>query len=286
MSDFVTFGDTDGTLGDRVRAGDQDLTSPLPPGLANYNLVRITGDALVLTDRAEGGDDSIRTGFGANNLLVGDARRMEERSLGGDDTIGSSAGFNNSLFGDAEEMMDRARGGDDVLDAPSPAATRTAATSFLYGDAGLLMGRAQGGDDTLSGAVGFEGSTARLYGDGFALLDESQGGNDRLVSRSTRNDEMWGDAYSVAEGAGTGRDTFVFGVSVGRDQINDFRQGEDLIDLTAFSGSGIGSFQALAPRIIEQADGTLITLDIDGGVGNSVFVAGVTGLGAADFLLG
>jgi hypothetical protein len=286
MSDYVTFGDTTGTLGDRVRAGDQDLVTPTSTGPSNFNSARVTGDADVLTDRAEGGDDRISSAQTVNNVLTGDARLMDGRSLGGDDTISSSSGFINTLHGDAIEMRDRADGGDDVLDAPAPFGARTVATSDLYGDAYLLSGRAQGGDDTLGGAVGFEGSTARLYGDGFELRDDAQGGNDRLVSRSFNNDEMWGDAYLVGEGAGTGRDVFAFGVFNGRDQINDFRQGEDLIDLTAFAVQAIGSFEALLPCIIEQADGTLITLDVGAGSGNSVFVAGVTGLAAGDFLFG
>ncbi len=75
-------------------------------------------------------------------------------------------------------------------------------------------------------------------------------------------------------------------MSNGRVPTNDLRQGEDLIDLTTFAARRIGRFEAVSSRTIEQADGTVITPDVGTGGGTSVFVAGVTGLGAADFLLG
>jgi hypothetical protein len=284
MSIYIDYGDGSSTLRGRDVAGDQVLVGPTPGEGSSFDEVRITGDVNVLTDRTVGGDDRISSPFANTNVLTGDAQFLGGRSQGGDDTITASSGFNNTLYGDGVQLLARAEGGDDVLDAPGPGAARASASSDLYGDAFLLADRAQGGDDTLGGAVGFEGSTARLYGDGFELRDEAQGGNDRLVSRSFRNDEMWGDAYLVAEGAGTGRDVFAFGAFNGRDQINDFRRGEDVIDLTVFQDVGIVSFETLAERIIEQADGTLITLDIGTGSGNSVFVAGVTGLDAGDFL--
>ena len=46
---------------------------------------------------------------------------------------------------------------------------------------------------------------------------------------------MWGDAATVAAGALTGADTFVFAPGGGRDDINDFRQGDgDRIDVHAY----------------------------------------------------
>ena len=286
MVDFIDYGDTAGTLGDRDRGGDQTLTGPTPsptmPPIADF--VRLVGDAEVLADRAQGGDDTIRT-LGVTNVLIGDAQAMADRAQGGDDTLGGS-GLSNTLYGDAVEMSGRARGGDDVLDAPGPIGARTAASSDLFGDAYTLSDRAEGGDDTLGGAVGFEGSTARLFGDGFELLDRAEGGGDRLVSRGFAEDEMWGDAFSVGPFATTGEDVFAFGPANGRDIIHDFEQGKDRIDLTAFAAAGIGGFEALAPRIVEQSDGSLIILDVAGFTGNSVVVAGAFGLGADDFLFG
>ena len=289
MVDFIDYGDTTGTLGDRDRGGDQTLTGPTPsptmPSIADF--VRLVGDAEVLADRAQGGGDTLRA-LGVANVLIGDAQSMVDRAQGGDDTLGGS-GFTNTLHGDAVEMSGRARGGDDVLYAPVPIGARTISISDLFGDAHTLSARAEGGNDTLVGSSGFLGSTARLHGDGYELLDRAEGGDDRLVS-GFAPDEMWGDAFLVGPDARTGGDVFVFAPANDRDLIHDFEQGEDRIDLTAFAGVGIGDFEALAPRIVEQADGSLVILDVAGfpgsSVGNSVVVAGAFGLGADDFLFG
>jgi hypothetical protein len=286
MSDFLAYGDTPGTLSDRDRGGDQTVAAPTPsptmPSVVGF--VRLVGDAEILADRAQGGDDTIQT-LGVTNVLVGDAQFMKDRAQGGDDALGGG-GLNNTLYGDAVEMSGRTRGGDDVLDAPPPIGTRSASTSDLFGDAHTLSDRAEGGDDTLSGAIGFAGSTARLFGDSYELLDRAQGGDDQLVSRGSAPDEMWGDSSSVGPHATTGCDIFVFAPGNGRDLIHDFEQGKDRIDLTAFAGAGIDDFGALAPRILEQADGSLVILDVGSSGGNSVVVAGAFGLGADDFLFG
>lgn len=286
MTDFVEYGDTDGTLGDRDHGGDQTLSGPAPsptmPFFADF--VRLVGDAEVLANRAQGGDDTIRA-LGGTNTLIGDAQAMTGRAQGGDDTVGGGSGFNNTLYGDAVEMSARAQGGDDALQAPGAVGTRTASVSDLFGDAYTLSDRAVGGDDTLVGASGFTGTTARLYGDGYVLLDRAEGGNDRLVS-SFSPEEMWGDAYLAGPNTETGSDVFVFAPGNDRDLIHDFEQGKDRIDLTAFAGAGIDNFEALAPRILEQADGSLVILDVGNLTGSSVVVAGAFGLGAQDFLFG
>jgi hypothetical protein len=81
MVDFIDYGDTTGTLGDRDRGGDQPLTAPNPsptmPSFADF--VRLISDAKVLADRAQGGDDVLdapapvaaRTAAGSD--LFGDA---------------------------------------------------------------------------------------------------------------------------------------------------------------------------------------------------------------------
>ena len=118
-------------------------------------------------------------------------------------------------------------------------------------------------------------------------MDRAEGGDDRLVSRGFRADEMWGDAYLVGPHAETGSDAFVFAPANGRDLIHDFEQGKGRIDPTAFAGAGIGDFEALAPRILEQADGGLVILGVAGvSTGDSVMVARAFGLGAGGFLFG
>jgi hypothetical protein len=282
VADLELYGDTEGTLGDRTRAGDQTIR----PNAGQQDTALVVGDADALVDRAQGGDDNIGFLLAVRTTLIGDAITMSDRAQGGDDTIDNVSGIRNAVYGDAESMTDRARGGDDLLAAPSPPFTRTAATSDIYGDAYSLTGRTEGGNDTLEGAVGYLGTTARLYGDGHDLLDHARGGDDRLVSVDYRSDEMWGDAFTVGPKAVTGHDTFVFGLESGHDIIHDFEQGKDVIDLTAFAAVGVHDFDDLAPLLFQQSDGVLIILDIGPVLGNTVLVAGASGLTASDFVFG
>jgi hypothetical protein len=282
MADYVLFGDTEGALGARTVAAAQTLFGgPVP-----FTMAFIVGDAGALVDRAMGGDDRILSLLATTMTLTGDATVMRNRAVGGDDTFNGLSGVFNTLYGDAETMANRTRGGDDFLSAPSSLANAPAATSDLHGDAYVLRGRAVGGDDTLIGGKGDGASVARLFGDGHDLLGHAVGGDDRLESFGYATDEMWGDAYTVGPNATTGHDTFVFAPGNGRDIIHDFEQGKDLIDLSAFAPAGITDFDVLSARIVEQPDGTLVILDVDGLLGNSVVVAGVTGLAAGDFIFG
>jgi serralysin len=187
-----------------------------------------------------------------------------------------------------------ARGGDDFLESPGSLRGPIISNSDLFGDAQTLSGTAVGGNDSLYGAVAAEGSISRLFGDGFELLDNARGGNDLLTSRTHRSDIMVGDAFVVSPEAVTGSDIFAFAPGNGRDMIVDFEQGKDRIafdgfrSLPAFPGTGIDNFEALASRIVEQSDGSLLILDVFGPSGassdNSVLVVGVFGLSVADFV--
>jgi hypothetical protein len=126
MSDLVIYGDVDGSLGDRIRAGDQALGPDQP---VDYSLLRIVGDADVLFDRAKGGDDITRFGRGGTIELIGDARLLADRARGGDDTLGGMDGAFNTIYGDAEVMTGRAQGGDDTLSAFARSGARAAATN-------------------------------------------------------------------------------------------------------------------------------------------------------------
>jgi hypothetical protein len=152
------YGDTSGSLGDRIRAGDQALA---PDPSVDYLLLRIVGDADVLFDRAEGGDDSTRFGRATTIELIGDARLLADRATGGDDRlgIGMDGGF-NTIYGDGQEMTGRAQGGDDELFAFSRSGARVASTNDVYGDAETLRERSSGGDDRLVD-VDFPFSNAR-----------------------------------------------------------------------------------------------------------------------------
>ena len=88
------------------------------------------------------------------------------------------------------------------------------------------------------------------------------GGNDRLIGGSGNDMLLGGTGNDILIG-GNGADTFVFGADEGRDKINDFEIGEDLI---AF-GSGV-SFNDL--DIQNHTQGSMVTVD-----GTTIIVAGI-----------
>lgn len=305
---MALYGDTAGILSGRLRGGDQELELDADGGSAfgdaeemkelsrggNDVLLGGTdaavnllyGDADSMDGRSHGGNDRLTGGAGANfNTLFGDAYYMAADTVGGSDRlVGGTGAGDNTLHGDARVMMKNAAGGDDVLVAGASSPSNT-----LYGDAWTLNGAARGGDDTLRG--GGAGSTSRLYGDAQTLSNTAAGGGDRLIGgRGT--DLMWGDAGSVAVGATTGADTFVFCKYGGDDTINDFRHSDgDRIDVSA---RGITSLAGLS--LIASGSDTLIAFQAASlglasagaaiASGDSVTVVGVrpAELQASDFL--
>jgi Ca2+-binding RTX toxin-like protein len=75
-----------------------------------------------MSDHARGGDDTLAGGNDLSaqsagtfdNILVGDAHVMSDRAHGGNDTLISGTG-NDDMWGDAQVMLDRARGGNDTF---------------------------------------------------------------------------------------------------------------------------------------------------------------------------
>ena len=155
--------------------------------------------------------------------------------------------------------------GDDVLRGGEEA------NQFFGGnDNDRLQG--YGGDDTLEGGAGFD----TLFGN--AGDDELDGGGraDRLIG-GKGNDTMTGGGSS---------DTFVFRrVANGDDEITDFQNGSDVIDLSAL---GIQNFNALNNTfnaLSNDTDAVVIDLAAAGGSG-SVRVVGVqvVDMDASDFI--
>ena len=171
-----------------------------------------------------GGGDALNGGPGADTasylnsnagvlVRLHDARSVKFGHAQGDTLtdiehlIGSR--HNDTLAGDGGDNRLEGRDGDDVLYG-GPAG----GDDLMYGDNGddrLFGGR---GNDTLTGGAGFD-------------YLKGGPGNDELVA---------GEGMDIMYG-GTGRDTFVFSPSnVGGALIADFSNGEDRIDLTAFTG--------------------------------------------------
>ena len=130
------------------------------------------------------------------------------------------------------------------------------------GDDRLFGGR---GDDTLYGGEGNDtlkggaGADTLLAGSGDDMLDGGAGAD-------------------VLDG-GIGFDTFVFAPGHGEDTVTDFRNGRDVIDISAFGLSGIDDLD-----ISSDADGVAIDLTDHGG--GAILLEGfhIANLDAADFL--
>jgi hypothetical protein len=140
-------------------------------------------------------------------------------------------------------MAAHAQGGNDVLIGGDNTGSGTV-SNILVGDGNMSgSAHAQGGDDVLIGGdnTGTGTVSNRLVGDG-NMSGFAQGGNDRLISGINATDQMWGDAQLLLDSATGGNDTFVFVDAFGQDFVNDFRQGEDIIE---FQVAGVADFDDL-----------------------------------------
>ena len=175
----------------------------------------------------------------------------------GDDTLRGGNG-NDELYGGSENGREDASDGKDTL----------------YGEAGNDEMYGGGGDDTLDGGSGND----ELYG-GY--------GKDTLRGGSGRDELYGGEGDDVIDGGsgddelvgGNGEDVFRFSRSQGDDTIEDFRAGEDKIDLSAFTN--ISDIDDRDLRITVLGDGVEIDLPGSG----TIELEGVsTGLDADDFI--
>lgn len=165
-------------------------------GADNDSLTGNNGFDLMFGDA---GDDTLEGGLGSDTLFGNDGQDMLSGNAGADN-IGGNAG-DDTGFGNA---------GSDTLDGGD-------GNDQLYGginDDTLFGGF---GDDSLYGGAGRDG----LSGDT---------GNDLLVGNAGA-DTLEGAAGNDTLRGGIGADHFVFGVGDGDDQINDFQNGIDVIEL-------------------------------------------------------
>ncbi|WP_421907789.1 calcium-binding protein [Mameliella sp.] len=237
----------------------------------------------------EDGNDTLAGGSAADQMLGGD----DDDTLigrGGDDDLSGEAGADLLIGGDGNDIMD---GGTDA-----DTLTGNAGDDTMLGGTGndLMVGQdgsdqMDGGedDDTLDGG---QGNDILEGGDGVDVL-RGRDGEDELAGG------LGLDFYTGGQGA----DVFVFrgtdhaGIGATRDQILDFEQGLDLINVSGmspgvFEFKGTGGFDTVTPnpemRLFETATGsTIVQFDTngDGVVDAEIRVAGVTGLTAEDFAL-
>ncbi len=142
--------------------------------------------------------------------------------------------------------------------------TGTAYVDKLTGGDGDDTINAGAGDDTIHGGKGDdtihgEAGRDKLYG---------EAGNDNLYGGDGNDNLYGGDGDDTLEGGtwmegGAGADTFVFtpsGPRIGSDNVGDFTNGEDKIDLSAFAGVSFDDLTITSSGAI----GTKVDVD-DGG---------------------
>lgn len=188
---------------------------------------------------------------------------------GGNDTVFGGAA-DDALYGDDDIDRLRGNGGQDSVYGGFGADTvnGNAGDDIVSGDNGADLVAGGEGDDTISG-----GSEAdRVYG----------GSGDDFVygGAGLFDDTLWGGVGDDTLSGSTGVDTFVFARGQGADQITDFTNDGDRLDLRAFDFASLAAVVALA-----SASSLGLRIDVPGeGV---IFVAGLTlaTLNATDMLL-
>ncbi|MBW4983338.1 hypothetical protein KZZ07_12365 [Mameliella sp. CS4] len=219
-------------------------------------------------------------GGSGNDLLVG---------RGGDDYLYGGADQDFVIGGDGNDEVDGGFGHDTV--------TGNGGDDLVIGGPGndLLVG--QDGSDTLQG----DDQNDTLDGGAGNDILEGGDGTDVLRGRNGEDELAGGLGLDFLTG-GQDADVFVFrttaqaGIGATRDQVLDFEQGLDVINVVAMAP---GNFEfrgtaAFAPsgnpelRLIETAAGSTIVqfdTDGDGAADAEIRVANVTGLTETDFAL-
>jgi hypothetical protein len=216
-----------------------------------------------------GGNDDMDAGGGDDYLDGGDGNDEIEGD-GGNDVIAAGAGNDEVWGGSGNDVVDGGAGSDE-----------------MYGEAGDDELHGGDGDDEMEGGSGND----RMHGD--AGNDEMYGdnGNDELHG-GAGNDEMDGDrgndivigeAGNDRLAGGDGDDIFVFGPGSGRDVVEDFDLGSDLIDVRGYGFASADEVLAL----VETAGRNTAVIVLDDSAGDMVTLLGIRAnqLHAEDFLV-
>ncbi len=173
------------------------------------------------------GLDTLFGGTGTDVMFLGNG---DDLAYGGDDgDYVDGLGGNNRIFGGLGNDFMVASGGIDLIDG---------------GDGGDVIGGGAG-NDTLYGGAGID----LIYG-GAA--------NDVIDAGAGDGDLIFGDA---------GADTLVVGLAAGWDQLADWDDGLDRIDLSAFDFAGFGALTVSGSGNVHVsgAGGFNLNVSLDGG---------------------
>jgi phospholipase/lecithinase/hemolysin len=216
----------------------------------------VLADTLARTITGEISQLSFNEGWEGDDLLYGNQ---------GDDILSGDDGA-DSLWGAQGSDIGFGGNGDDLLFGD-------AGDDILIGDAGDDQIRGGQGDDYL---VGGEGADKIWGNDGKDILNGGAGADELLGGLGS--DRLDGGADNDQLTGGRGDDEFVYRSGSSADEITDFVQGSDKIDLTSFGFTTFGTFTASV---------TLTGDLIDFGSGNTLQLlrTDVSTLSASDFIL-
>ncbi|MFK7752521.1 MAG: fasciclin domain-containing protein [Sedimentitalea sp.] len=163
------------------------------------------------------------------------------------DSNASASGIRTGL----DDDFISGRNGNDIINAG-------AGDDVVLGGKGrdTLEGRA--GNDTIKGD---QGRDQILGGKGNDDLDGGAGGD--TIQAGLGDDTIAGGAGNDMLFGHKGDDVFVFNANEGNDIVQDFRSGQDLIDLTSFDFTDISdlTLNGNADRAVIRLEGTTIVLD-------------------------
>ena len=259
-----------------------DLTvSDNADGHAVIDLTAHGGGTITLTGVATAdldGDDftfyqDTYTGTDGADTLAGGAGADTITGLAGDDTLTGGAGADTFVFaaGHGTDTVTDFTDGEDLIDLSA----FTGITSFDEltvadnddGNAVIDLTAHGGGTITLTGVA-----TADLDGDNFTFYQDTYTGTADIdtLAGGAGADTITGLAGDDTLTGGAGADTFVFAAGHGTDTVTDFTDGEDLIDLSAFTG--ITSFDELT---VADNDDSNAVIDLTAHGGGTITLTGV-----------
>lgn len=230
------------------------------------------------------GDDRIRGDDGADELIGGDGNDRL-RGEDGDDTLDGGDGRDRLRGDDGDDVLgggdgnDRLRGGrgEDSLSGGdgNDRVKGNGGDDIVLGGDGNDRVTGGGGDDTLSGGEGND----RVKGSSGDDIVDGGGGNDRVIGGNGA-DTLDGGAGSDRYNGGLGADTLIFEVDGVSDKINDFEDGLDLIDVSAFEITDIDAILGSGQQL-----GLDLVLDFGGGDTITIEDTQLSQIGADDFIL-
>jgi Ca2+-binding RTX toxin-like protein len=313
-----------GRLGDDTYAVDNAGDVTTEAAGEGLDTVRATASYVlganveVLTQLGGGNIDG--TGNGLANTLNGNGGNNTLSGLANSDTLTGNGGNDTLLGGDGGDLLNGGAGDDTLnggnqVDTVSYAGATAAVTVALVAGAQATGGS---GSDTISNVENLTGSSHAdtLTGDGAVNVLTGGNGGDTLNGLGG-NDTLLGEVGADTLVGGLGRDlmtggssgdTFDFndiaetGITGGtRDQIIDFVQGSDKIDLAtidantsaggnqAFAFIGAAAFSGVAGELRTVANATITVIygDVNGDSAADFHIQLNTpwALAAADFML-